>query len=163
MPNSQTESTFYQVDPEQDGANLDGPDLDVLLLNTVMDNIRSMSAGVQKTMLKSIITSLLDHSKPLYRSADISLFFNHCLQRPVIGRALKKNNLLSYDIISSFRKDNVRALLILLQNPVFSAQSTYTVFAHVLQNVTTLANGDHQLLVHWFRSLEPDRLGSVVR
>ena len=52
---------------------------------------------MQKTMLKSIITSLLDHSKPLYR------------------------------------KDNVRALLILLQNPVFSAQSTYTVFAHVLQ------------------------------
>ena len=31
------------------------------------------------------------------------------------------------------RKDNVRALLILLQNPIFSAQSTYTVFAHVLQ------------------------------
>ena len=57
-----------QVVPDQDGANLDGPDLDVLLLNTVMDNIRSMSAGVQKTMLKSIITSLLDHSKPLYRS-----------------------------------------------------------------------------------------------
>ena len=53
--------------PDQDGANLDSPDLDVLLLNTVMDNIRSMSAGVQKTMLKSIITSLLDHSKPLYR------------------------------------------------------------------------------------------------
>ena len=33
----------------------------------------------------------------------------------------------------NFRKDNVRALLILLQNPIFSAQSTYTVFAHVLQ------------------------------
>ena len=57
----------HQVVPDQDGANLNGPDLDVLLLNTVMDNIRSMSAGVQKTMLKSIITSLLDHSKPLYR------------------------------------------------------------------------------------------------
>ena len=53
--------------------------------------------------------------------------------------------------------------MILLQNPVFSAQSTYTVFAHVLQNMTTMANGDHQLLVHWFRSLEPDRLSSVVR
>ena len=62
-----TDGCTDQVVPEQDGANLDGPDLDVLLLNTVMDNIRSMSAGVQKTMLKSIITSLLDHSKPLYR------------------------------------------------------------------------------------------------
>jgi hypothetical protein len=56
-----------QLNPEQDGANLDSPDLDILLLNTVMDNIRGMSAAVQKTMLKSIITSLLDHSKPLYR------------------------------------------------------------------------------------------------
>ncbi|XP_023332612.1 probable E3 ubiquitin-protein ligase HECTD2 [Eurytemora carolleeae] len=92
-----------------------------------MDNIRGMSAGVQKTMLKSIITSLLDRSKPLYG------------------------------------KDNVRALLILLQNPIFSAQSTYTVFSHILQNITSLHNGDHQLLVHWFRNLEPHRLASIVR
>ena len=56
-----------QLDPEQDGADLESPDLDVPLLDTVMDNIRGMSATVQKTMLKSIITSLLDHSKPLYR------------------------------------------------------------------------------------------------
>ena len=56
-----------QIDPDQDGANLDSPDLDIQLLNIVMDNIRAMSAGVQKTMLKSIITSLLDHSKPLYK------------------------------------------------------------------------------------------------
>ena len=48
-----------------------------------MDNIRAMSAGVQKTMLKSIITSLLDHSKPLYKygtltdlSLLISLYIN---------------------------------------------------------------------------------------
>ena len=86
------------------------------------------------------------------------------------------------------RKDNVRALLILLQNPIFSAQSTYTVFAHVLQvsnrwrhkghhlldhiaiftnyfaqNVTNLSNGDHQLLVHWFRSLDSDRLSGIAR
>ena len=31
---------YDQTDPEQDGANLDDPDLDVQLLNTVMDNIR---------------------------------------------------------------------------------------------------------------------------
>ena len=57
----------------------------------------------------------------------------------------------------------MRALLILLLNPIFSAQSTYTVFAHVLQTITNLSNGDHQLLVHWFRSLETDRLGGIVR
>ena len=58
---------LQKIDPDQDGANLDSPDLDIQLLNIVMDNIRAMSAGVQKTMLKSIITSLLDHSKPLYK------------------------------------------------------------------------------------------------
>ena len=57
----------------------------------------------------------------------------------------------------------MRALLILLLNPIFSAQSTYTVFAHVLQTITNLSNGDHQLLVHWFRSLETDRLSGIVR
>ena len=41
----------------------------------------------------------------------------------------------------------------LVQNPIFSAQSTYTVFSHILQNLTTLNNGDHQLLVHWFRDI----------
>ena len=71
-----------------------------------------MSAGVQKTMLKSIITSLLDHSKPLYKYEG-----THHIAR----------------VYFLIRKDNVRALLILLQNPIFSAQSTYTVFAHVLQ------------------------------
>jgi hypothetical protein len=68
---------LLQLNPEQDGANLESPDLDILLLNTVMDNIRGMSAAVQKTMLKSIITSLLDHSKPLYRSGN----FEHCCKK----------------------------------------------------------------------------------
>ena len=43
------------------------------------------------------------------------------------------------------RKDNVRALLILLQNPIFSAQSTYTVFAHVLQ-VSNMTETQESLL-----------------
>ena len=53
--------------------------------------------------------------------------------------------------------------MILVLNPIFSAQSTYTVFSHILQNLTSLQSGDHQLLVHWFRSLEPDRFGNIVR
>ena len=51
----------------------------------------------------------------------------------------------------------------LIQNPIFSAQSTYTVFSHVLQNVTSLVAEEHQLLVHWFRTLQPDRIASLVR
>ncbi len=40
---------------------------------------------------------------------------------------------LSLSLTFITRKDNVRALLVLVQNPIFSAQSTYTVFAHTLQ------------------------------
>ncbi|XP_076066070.1 putative E3 ubiquitin-protein ligase HECTD2 [Oratosquilla oratoria] len=61
-----------------------------------------------------------------------------------------------------FSKDRVRALFIVLQSPVFMTQSSYTVLAHVLRNVTSLTNSDHQLLVHWFRILEVSRLRILV-
>lgn len=51
-----------------------------------------------------------------------------------------------------YMKDKVRALFVILQNPVFCAQSSYTVLAHVLRHVTALPNPDHQMLVHWFRT-----------
>ena len=46
-----------------------------------------------------------------------------------------------------YDKDYARTLFILVQNPIFSSQSTYTILAHLLQHVTGLPNGDHQLLV----------------
>ena len=46
-----------------------------------------------------------------------------------------------------YDKDYPRTLFILVQNPIFSSQSTYTILAHLLQHVTSLPNGDHQLLV----------------
>ena len=45
-----------------------------------------------------------------------------------------------------YLRDYTRALFILIQNPIFSSQSTYTIFAHLLQQVTSLPNSDHQLL-----------------
>lgn len=48
-----------------------------------------------------------------------------------------------------YNKDYARTLFILVQNPIFSSQSTYTILAHLLQHVTGLANGDHQLLVNF--------------
>lgn len=51
-----------------------------------------------------------------------------------------------------FSKDRVRALFVILQSPVFLSQGSYTVLAHVLRNITSLSNGDHQLLVSWFRT-----------
>nr|XP_053648254.1 probable E3 ubiquitin-protein ligase HECTD2 [Cherax quadricarinatus] len=61
-----------------------------------------------------------------------------------------------------FSKDRVRALFVIIQTPVFLTQSSYTVLAHVLRNITSLTNGDHQLLVHWFRTLEVSRLRMMV-
>jgi hypothetical protein len=34
-----------------------------------------------------------------------------------------------------------------VQNPIFASQSTYTIFAHLLQHITTLNNADHQVYV----------------
>ncbi|XP_035713374.1 probable E3 ubiquitin-protein ligase HECTD2 isoform X1 [Folsomia candida] len=62
-----------------------------------------------------------------------------------------------------YAQDKVRALFIILQNPIFAAQSSYTVLAHVLRHVTSLPNPDHQVLVHWFRMLEVSRLRMLVR
>ena len=62
-----------------------------------------------------------------------------------------------------YLRDYTRALFILIQNPIFSSQSTYTIFAHLLQQVTSLPNSDHQLLVHWFRTLPSSRFRAILR
>ena len=120
-------ATFKQ-DPEQNGAKMEDPELKMDLLNYTLDKIESLSGSVQKGMLKSIVTCLLD---------------------------LESHPLLARDL--------TRALFILLQNPIFSSQSTYTVFAHLLQQLTSLANSDHQYLVHWFRTLSQTRIRSILR
>ncbi|KAJ9584732.1 hypothetical protein L9F63_020937, partial [Diploptera punctata] len=62
-----------------------------------------------------------------------------------------------------FDKDDVRALYVLVQNPVFAAQSSYTIFAHLLRHIVNLSGPDHQLLVNWFKVLEIDKLRMIVR
>ncbi|KAG8282823.1 putative E3 ubiquitin-protein ligase HTD2 [Homalodisca vitripennis] len=54
-----------------------------------------------------------------------------------------------HDAIRTF--DDVRALFILVQNPVFAAQSSYSIFAHLLRLIVDLPTADHQLFVHWFK------------
>jgi E3 ubiquitin-protein ligase HECTD2 len=50
-----------------------------------------------------------------------------------------------------YAKDDVRALFVLVQNPVFAAQSSYTIFAHLLRQIVSQPSADHQLLVNWFK------------
>ncbi|XP_025415206.1 probable E3 ubiquitin-protein ligase HECTD2 [Sipha flava] len=62
-----------------------------------------------------------------------------------------------------YEKDEVRALFILIQCPVFGTQSSAPIFAHLLNYIAHLSKDDHQLLVNWFRILELDRLRSFIR
>jgi E3 ubiquitin-protein ligase HECTD2 len=50
-----------------------------------------------------------------------------------------------------YDKDEVRALFVLVQNPVFAAQPSYTIFAHLLRQIVNLSSSDHQLLIYWFK------------
>jgi hypothetical protein len=43
-------------------------------------------------------------------------------------------------------------MFILLQCPLFSAVSTYAIYAHLLRQILTLSNSDHQLMVHWLKT-----------
>jgi len=54
-------------------------------------------------------------------------------------------------LFSLYEKDEVRALFVLLQCPVFGTQSSAPIFAHLLNYIAQLSKDDHQLLVHWFR------------
>lgn len=49
-------------------------------------------------------------------------------------------------------KDEARALFVLLQSPVFSAQSSYTILAHLLKAVVSVPASDLALLVSWLRT-----------
>ncbi|KAF6200437.1 hypothetical protein GE061_006740 [Apolygus lucorum] len=64
--------------------------------------------------------------------------------KSIINALLEEGRLL-------YPKDEVRAHFILIQNPVFSAQSSYTIFAHLLKQIVALHTAEHQLLVHWFQ------------
>lgn len=54
-------------------------------------------------------------------------------------------------LFSLYEKDEVRALFVLIQCPVFGTQSSAPILAHLLNYIAHLSKDDHQLLVHWFR------------
>ena len=118
----------FKKELNQHGAKMDSPDLKSDLLHSVLDKVEHINGNVQKSMLKSMVTCLLD-----------------------------------LESVNLYAKDKTRALFILLQNPIFSSQSTYTIYAHLLQHLTSLTNGDHQLLVHWFRTLSNTRFKAILR
>ncbi|XP_064600121.1 probable E3 ubiquitin-protein ligase HECTD2 [Liolophura sinensis] len=60
-------------------------------------------------------------------------------------------------------KDDLRAYLILLQNPQFNSLSTYVIFAHLLRQVAALTDHDHHYLVHWLRKLPVKKFKDILQ
>ncbi|XP_071443189.1 probable E3 ubiquitin-protein ligase HECTD2 [Hetaerina americana] len=75
--------------------------------------------------------------------------------KSIIIALLKENELLP--------ADEVRALFILIQNPIFAAQSSYSVYAHLLKKIVNLYPLQQQLLIRWFRGMEAEKLRRIVR
>lgn len=50
-----------------------------------------------------------------------------------------------------------------IQNPIFAKQSAYAVFAHVIRKIVSLSPSDHQLLIHWFATIDAARFRLLVR
>lgn len=59
-------------------------------------------------------------------------------------------------------KDDLRAYLILIQNPQYSATTTYVIYAHLLRQIAALSEADHHFLVHWFKKLSGRRFRQLV-
>ncbi|XP_050421028.1 probable E3 ubiquitin-protein ligase HECTD2 isoform X2 [Adelges cooleyi] len=76
--------------------------------------------------------------------------------KSIVNALLEKKRIL-------YQKDEVRALYVLLQCPVFGTQNSAPIFAHLLNQVAHLNKDDHQLLVNWFRIMELDKLRSLIR
>ncbi len=117
----------FKKHPHQEGATLESADLKSDLLYAALDAIKQLNVALQKNIVRSIVSCLLEDTAQL------------------------------------LDKDYPRCLYILLQNPLFASQPTYTILAHLLQQVTRLPNQDHQLLVHWFRSCRVEKIQSMIQ
>ncbi|XP_002738170.1 putative E3 ubiquitin-protein ligase HECTD2 [Saccoglossus kowalevskii] len=72
-------------------------------------------------------------------------------------------NSLLKDMKKPRSKDDLRAYLILVQNPQFTGISTYVIFAHLLRQMAALPDQDHHFLVHWFKLLSPENFKALVQ
>ncbi|KAK3698694.1 hypothetical protein RRG08_046196 [Elysia crispata] len=122
----------FKRDPSKEYRSTEDPGLKFDFVNLVYDVLIKTPQGLQKEVLKSVINSLLKDK----RSHD--------------GR------------IWPHSKDDLRAFLVLVQNPQFSNVSAYVIFAHLLRQVAALSDHDHHFLVHWLKRLKFDRFQSVI-
>ncbi|CAG5130186.1 unnamed protein product [Candidula unifasciata] len=122
----------FKIEPLKDYNTTEDPGLKFDFINLVYDILIKTPQGLQKEVLKAIINSLLKDK----RSHD--------------GKARPHS------------KDDLRAFIILVQNPQFGSRSSYVIFAHLLRQVAALSDHEHHYLVHWLKRLKSDRFRSSV-
>nr|CAD7266604.1 unnamed protein product [Timema shepardi] len=105
------------------------------------------------TLNMELLYAVHDALKTLYRT--IQKLIVRLLDQVITSLDAMTNRL--------YASDEVRAMFMLIQNPVFAAQSSYTIFAHLLRQMVNLPSTDHQLLVTWFKILEVEKLRMMVR
>uniref|UniRef100_A0A8D0C4R7 Probable E3 ubiquitin-protein ligase HECTD2 n=1 Tax=Salvator merianae TaxID=96440 RepID=A0A8D0C4R7_SALMN len=59
-------------------------------------------------------------------------------------------------------KDDLRAYFVLIQNPLFSNTSTFVIYAHLLRQIASLTEGDHQFLVRWLNKISQKRFKQAI-
>ncbi|ESN94683.1 hypothetical protein HELRODRAFT_68680, partial [Helobdella robusta] len=71
------------------------------------------------------------------------------------------NNLLRDRRLQS--KDEIKAYIILLLNPQFNHRNTYTIFAHLLRQISVLKDVQHHYLVHTFKNIAQEKFREMVK
>lgn len=90
---------------------------------------------------------------------DIVLSLPQDIQKNVLKSVI---NSLLQDIKRKRTKTDLRAYTILLQNPQFNKTATYVIFAHLLRQISSLMDAEHQFLVHWFRRLPVNTFKAII-
>ncbi|XP_068745773.1 probable E3 ubiquitin-protein ligase HECTD2 [Montipora capricornis] len=90
---------------------------------------------------------------------DIVLSLPQDVQKNVLKSVI---NSLLQDIKRKRTKTDLRAYTILLQNPQFNKTATYVIYAHLLRQVSSLTDAEHQFLVHWFRRLPVNTFKAII-
>ncbi|XP_013421867.1 probable E3 ubiquitin-protein ligase HECTD2 [Lingula anatina] len=124
----------FKKEPSKEYKTTDDPGLKTELVNTVFDFLLDLPQDIQKIVLKAIINSLLKDKRPHHD-----------------GAAKQPHS-----------KDDLRAYLILLQNPQFENVATYVILAHLLRQVAALSDQDHHFMVHWMKVIEEKRFKDVI-
>lgn len=90
---------------------------------------------------------------------DIVLSLPQDVQKNVLKSVI---NSLLQDIKRKRTKTDLKAYTILLQNPQFNKTATYVIYAHLLRQVSSLTDAEHQFLVHWFRRLPVNTFKAII-